>query len=171
MPPKSLEETIGELQTTARKRGKTNLRLHEAVRAINALLVRSCSDEITVDVPGKDAIRATRRRQDGPVDGFGVHCFAYLAQDKGVLRELALALRYTRREKDTQTGNDVQSFNWVPLVRLQGSGAPPMASRRLKVWVGENLSYLVALLSDAMAKRVQDRVAAANDSRTAIPLA
>ncbi len=153
MPPDSFEETIQELHTRAQKRNNTTLRLNDALRAINALLVRSCSDEITVDVPVKDAIRATRRRQDSAVDGFGVHCFEYLAEDKGVLRELALALRYTRCEKDTQTGNEVQSFNWLPLVPLHGSGAPSVASRRLRVWVGENLSYLVALLSDAIAKR------------------
>lgn len=158
------EEISGELHTTARKRDKvTTLRLHDALRAINALLVRSCSDEITVDVPAKDAIRATRHRQDSPVDGFGVHCFEYLAEDKSVLRELALALRYTRCEKDAQNGNDVPSFNWVPLVPLRGSGAPPVASRRLKLWVGKNLPYLVALLGDAMTKQVQDVVAAATN--------
>ena len=154
------EETIGELHTTARKPHKATLRLQDALQAINALLVRSCSAEFTVDVPAKDAIRATRCRQDSPVDGFGVHCFEYLAEDKSVLRELALALRYTRCEKDAQNGNDVPSFNWVPLVPLRGSGAPPVASRRLKVWVGKNLPYLVALLGDAMTKQVQDIVAA-----------
>lgn len=162
------EETIRKLHTAARKRDRTTLRLHEALRAINAMLVRVCSDEISVDVPVKDAIYATRRRQDSPIDGFGVHCFEYLAEGEGVLRELALALRYARCEKDTHTGNDVRSFNWVPLVPLRGSSAPPVASRRLKVWVGENLPYFVALLTDAMAKHVRDRVAAASGSRTAI---
>lgn len=161
------EDTIRELQTTAQKAGKISLRLHDALRAVNELLVQSCNFEIIADVPVKDATRPTRLRQDGAVDGFGVHYFEYPTKDKGVLRELALALRYTRSAKDTQTGKHVQSFHWLPLVPLHGSGAPAVASRRLRVWVGENLPYLVALLSDAMTKQLRDTLAAARDSRTA----
>lgn len=162
MPSSILEQAIRNLQSTAQRHGKTTVRVHDTLRAINELLVQSSSNEIAVDLPLKDAIRATRRRQDGPIDGVGVHGFEYNAKNKGVLRELALALRYTRSERGTQTGDDVPSVTWVPLVPLRGSGAPTVASQRLRLWAGQNLPYLVALLSDAMAKQVQSIAATAN---------
>lgn len=160
MSPTSFEDTIRDAQTTAQ-----NLKLPDALRAINELLVRSWGHEIAVEVPIKEAIYLTPRRPrlEGPVDAFGIHLFEYRAQDEHPLsQELALALRYTRVERNPESGNDVRSFGWVPLVPLRGSGAPPVASRRLRVWAGQNLPYLVALLSDAMAKEVQCSAAAAS---------
>lgn len=160
MSPSSFEDAIQDVQHTAQ-----NLKLPDALRAINELLVRSWGHEIAVEVPIKGAIYVTPRRPrlGGPVDAFGVHRFEYRADDEHPLsQELALGLRYTRVERNPESGNDVRSFNWVPLVPLRGSGAPPVASRRLRVWAGQNLPYLVALLSDAMAKEVQSSAAAAS---------
>lgn len=170
MSPTSFEDAIRDGQTTAENLNKPTLRLHDALRAINELLLRSCGDEIAVEVPIKEAIYATRRRRGlgVPVDAFGIHRFEYRADDEHPFRkELALALRYTRVERSPESGDDVRSFTWVPLVPLPGSGAPPVASRRLRVWAGQNLPYLVALLSDALAKQVQSIAAAASHGSVA----
>ncbi len=160
MSPTSFENAIRDVQTTAQ-----NLKLHDALRAINELLVRSWGHEIAVEVPTKQTIYVTQRRPrlGGPVDAFGIHRFECRADDEHPLsQELALALRYTKVKKNPESGNHVRSFIWVPLLPLRGSGAPPVASRRLRVWAGQNLPYLVALLSDAMAKEVHSSAAAAS---------
>lgn len=94
MSPTSFEDTIRDVQTTAQ-----NLKLHDALRAINELLVRSWGHEIVVEVPIKEAIYVTRRRPrlEGRVDAFGIHRFEYRADDEHPLsQEFTLALRYTR---------------------------------------------------------------------------
>ncbi len=83
------------------------------------------------------------------------------------MQELALGLRYTTSRKDTKSGHDVQVFNWVPLVPLAGPGAPRPASRRLRLWAGQNLPYLIGLLTGAMAEEVQKVAAVAKHAQKA----
>ena len=159
MSPTRFEDTIRHIQTTAENVKKSTLKLDGALRAINQLLVRSWGHEILVEVPIKEAIYATPRGLGlgDRVDAIGIHRFEYRANhQRPVSQELALALRYTTVERGPESGDDVRSFRWVSLVPLHGSGAPQVASRRLRVWVGQNLPYLIALLSDTMSKQVEE---------------
>lgn len=162
------EDTIRDIQTTAENLTTSKLKLDGALRAINQLLVRSWGHEIVAEVPITEAIYATHRRPDlgSPVNAIGIHRFEYCADEKHPLsQELALGLRYAKIERNPDSGDEVRSLRWVPLVPLHGSGAPPIASRRLRAWAGQNLPYLIALLSDTMAKRVEDIAAKSTASR------
>lgn len=168
MPPTPFEDTIRSIQTAAENLKTSTLKLDGALRAINQLLVRSWGHEIVAEVPIKEAINVTRRRPDlgGLVDAIGIHRFEYCADEKHPLsQELALAVRYAKVERNPESGDEVRSSRWAPLVPLHGSGAPPIASRQLRVWAGQNLPYLIALLSDTMAKQVQDIAAKNTASR------
>jgi hypothetical protein len=162
----SIDGTIRILQTTAQTFNRSTLKLDDALEAVNNLLVRSCGHEITVEVPIREAINATGRRPRlaSPVDAIGIHRFEFRGQDADHLlnHELALALRTTSTKRNTKSGDDIRVVSWVPLVALHGPGALRVASHRLRIWAGRNLPYLVALLSDAMAKEVQDMAAAAS---------
>jgi hypothetical protein len=174
MSPDSIHGAVRDLQPTAQDFKTSKLKLDDALEAVNNLLVRSCGHEITVEVPIREAINATGRRPRlaSPVDAIGLHRFESRGDEAdSPNQELALALRYTRVERNQECGEDVRSFRWVPLVPLPGSGVPTTASRRLKMWAGRNLPYLVALLSDAMAKEVQDMAARASRARKGKPRA
>jgi hypothetical protein len=170
MSPTSFEEAMRYFQITAQNLNKSTVKLDDSLRAVNDVLVRSHGDEIAVAVPPGSSTYATHR---GPglgsvVDAFGIHKFEYRADESDPLTEqLALGLRYTSIEKNTETGDGVKWSNWLPLVPLAGFGAPQLASRRLRVWAGQNLPYLVGLLAEAMAKEVREVVAAANHAQKA----
>jgi hypothetical protein len=166
MSPDSIHGAVRDLQTAAQDFNTSKLKLDDALQAVNNLLVRSCGHEITVEVPMREAISTTSRspRLSSSVDAIGIHRFEFRGQDTDLLlnHELAFALRYTRANRNTKRDDDVRGFSWVPLVALHGPGAPRIASHRLRMWAGSNLPYLVALLSDAMAKQVQDMATAAS---------
>lgn len=165
MSPTSLEEALRYFQTTAQTLNKSTMKLDDALRAVNDLLVRSHPDEIAVSLPPGSSTYVTGRGSGAdPIYGdtviaFGIHNFGYRGDESDPLTEqLALGLMYAP---------DVDVYKWLPLVPLSGFGAPRLASRRLRVWAGQNLSQLVSLLAEAMTKELREVAAAASHAKKA----
>jgi Type I restriction enzyme HindI endonuclease subunit-like, C-terminal len=59
----------------------------------------------------------------------------------------------------------VEIYNNVPLIQMWGFGAPAVASRRLRVWAGQNLEWLVGNLVQIM-KEEADSVTDAAETTT-----
>lgn len=160
----SFEEAVRYFQTTAQKLNKSTFKLDECLRAVNDLIVRSYKDEIAITVPPDIMTYVTGREYPeskyGDLTlGFGIHRFEYRADENDPWTEqLALGLMHTP---------EVDVYVWLPLVPLSGFGAPRLASRRLRVWAGQNLPVLISLLANRMASETEQVMAAADHAQEA----
>lgn len=147
MTPISFESAVHYFQETASQLTKATSKLDEALSVVSDVLVDSLGDEVQISLSAQEALS---NESAWPVDSIGL--FRFECKEAITIRghssdRLALGVGVLEQGEEGET-----VLRNYPLVQLPVRGAPRVASRRLRVWAGKNITRIVHRMAEKIAE-------------------